>query len=156
MRQTFLSEFTLTQQSILIFRRITVSCILYNTQYFSRPSFANYISGFFNTSANATHPMVYQNQHDVYDFTTLMGITGFHAQGYLDMNTTFQDPNSFTVSTQNSADYFSVYYILFSTYYCPFSTPYFSNLDNLCYDQCPNRTVTDTVNLICSKCPFDC
>ena len=100
--------------------------------------------------------MSYFNPQSVHNFSTIVGLTGFHAQNNLDMSITFQNPDSFIVSSQNNADYMSLNFLLLATFYCNYSNPYYFSSDNLCYDTCPDRTYNNLNSLSCHQCPKDC
>ena len=60
-------------------KRVGFTLIVYNQQYYTQASFANFQSGFINQTVNSSRSIIYQNFNQVFNFSTMVGLNGFHA-----------------------------------------------------------------------------
>ena len=137
-----------------LMRKVVVYVILINDGFFNRNNFAGFTVGSINSSA----PLSYSNVGKVYDKSTLVGLHHFRMEGdtFLDIAVIFNGVDSFTATSQNQFNHFTIDYILMLTYFCPYSTPYSIPSQGVCTDQCPARTFVNGTNLQCDSCPYQC
>ena len=69
---------------------IQISALIFNSGYYNQENVANFQGAFLKGSEiNATSYLQYSNPGNVLNFTTMIGVTGFHAKGSIDFDTTF-------------------------------------------------------------------
>ena len=60
-------------------KQVGFTLIVYNQQYYTQASFANFQSAFINQTVNSSRSILYQNFNQVFNFSTVVGLNGFHA-----------------------------------------------------------------------------
>jgi hypothetical protein len=118
--------------------------IVINKGYYNRPNYAAF-SVINNLGSNYT----VTNTSMLYSSSYLICLNGINIQkdSFLDFHISTNSPDSFTLSTNNQNDTFSISYLIVYTYYCHYSTPYLYN--NSCYDICPPILYGNADNLVC-------
>ena len=132
-----------------------VNFVVFNYDYYTMSSIGNFIDGNFFANFSTGSSKQYNNTH-VYDFTTMVGLTGLHYQGSFQFNTSMTNGTGLTFTSPLTTDWVNMNHWLLMTFYCSYLTPYYYATDQYCYKVCPSRTFGDNVTLTCKSCPIDC
>ena len=87
----------------------------------------------------------------------ILGLLCFKSDLLFNFDTSFNEPNSFTLSSNaGGINAYGVSYLLIETLGCATDTPYLDTSNSICFDVCPQGTMTNRVSETCLPCPFDC
>lgn len=108
--------------------------------------------------ADSSNLLQYYSPSFIYSTSTLAAIWGFYISGdnFLDFSFKYTNPNSIKLTSTNQDNYFGFSILTPLTYYCSLAFPYYSSTNQLCYDNCPERTFNDIKTLSCLACRYDC